>query len=263
MDVASEKGVSSWLTVAPSRAASLVLNKQDFRDAMAIRYGFPLAGLPTSCVCGEPLTCHHAFVCPAGGYPMARHDEIRDLLAQMLREVAHDVEIEPTLLPFNGEHLPGQSANRTVQARLDIRARGFWTRQQDAFFDVRVTHPKASLLSRSEVKRQLTANEQAKKRQYAQRVAQIDHGIFTPLVFATNGQCATECSSFVKELVSQLVAKNKDLCQSKVMELVRCRISFCLLCWAITSLRGSRGSYRRQRSYGGFADQCRQLGLTV
>ena len=55
------------------------------------------------------------------------------------------------LLPYDGEDLNGRTANRSQEARFNIRARGFWTRQQDAFLDVRVTHPKASLLSRSDV----------------------------------------------------------------------------------------------------------------
>ena len=63
--------------------------------------------------------------------------------ADTLQSIAHDVEIEPVLLPFEGENLPGRTANRSTAARLDIRARSFWTRQQDAFFDVRVTNPKA------------------------------------------------------------------------------------------------------------------------
>ena len=263
VDVAGSKGVSSWLTVQPLHETATILNKQDFRDALAIRYGWSLAGLATSCVCGSPMTTDHAFVCPCGGYPSARHNDVRDLIADVLKEVSTDVETEPTLLPFDGENLPGRSSNRSNEARLDIRARGFWTRQQDAFFDIRVTHPKASLLSCSEVKKQLARNEREKKRQYANRVACIDHGAFTPLVFATNGQCASESAIFLKELVSQLVTKNQDLCPAKVMQLVRSRISFCLLRWAITSLRGSRSSYQHRRGFGGFANQCRQHGLTT
>ena len=104
--------------------------------------------MPDSCVCGDALTTSHAFTCPAGGYPRARHDEIWDLLADVLCEAGlKDVETEPSL-PFEGEDLPGKSANRSAEARLDIKARGFWSRQQDAFFDVRITHPKASVQCR-------------------------------------------------------------------------------------------------------------------
>ena len=164
---ASEPGVSSWFTASPSSATSTVLSKRDFRDAIAIRYGFALFDLAERCACGEALTIHHAFVCPAGGYPSARHNELRDLLAAALGEVVSDVELEPRLLPLTDESLPFRTCNRDAEARVDIRARGFWARQQEAFFDVRVTHPKASLLSRSEVRSQLLSHERAKKRHYA------------------------------------------------------------------------------------------------
>ena len=50
LNVAGEKGVSSWLTAYPMREYGTTLNKADFRDAVCLRYGFDLDGLPTSCV---------------------------------------------------------------------------------------------------------------------------------------------------------------------------------------------------------------------
>ena len=73
LEIANEKGVSSWLTADPSVQFSSILNKSDFRDAVCIRYGYPLDGLPTTCVCGSDLTVDHALTCPCGGYPLARH----------------------------------------------------------------------------------------------------------------------------------------------------------------------------------------------
>ena len=262
VESALEPGVSSWLTACPRSDLQMVLSKRDFRDALCIRYGFPVDGLSETCVCGQDMTVDHAFVCPSGGYPSARHNELRDLLASVIREVQPDVEVEPRLLPLSGESLPHRTCNRDQEARVDIRARGFWTRQQEAFFDVRVTHPKASLLSRSEIKSHLLASEREKKRQYASRIVQVDHGVFTPLVFSTYGQCAPECRLFLKRLIGEIVNKDKELHYSMVMQHLRCRISFCLLRWAITCLRGSRSSYTtRQSSH--FSSQCRQLGLTV
>ena len=156
------------------------------------------------------MTLDHAFACPAGGYPSARHNEIRDLMANVMREVLPDVEIEPKLLPFQDEDLGGRTANRSYYARLDIRARGFWTRQQDAFFDIRVTHPKANSLSVSQVSNHLSSYEREKKRQYAERVNNMDRGTFTPLVFSTNGMVGRECSHSLKNLVALIVDKNID-----------------------------------------------------
>ncbi|CAB4036299.1 Hypothetical predicted protein [Paramuricea clavata] len=73
------------------------------------------------------------------------HDEIRDLLATVINEVAYDVSTEPALTPLTGEVLP-PSANSADHARVDIAARGFWQRCEKAFFDVRVFNPYAPTL---------------------------------------------------------------------------------------------------------------------
>ena len=161
LEIASEKGVSSWLTVSPSWSTGTVMSKVDFRGAVCIRYGRPLPDTPGNCVCGAELTSSHALTCPSGGYTIARHNDVRDLVAGLIREAGVvDVETEPWLLPCGDSAIPGgRSTNLLDEARLDVRARGFWSRQQDAFFDVRITHPAASVRSRSEALSQLRAHE--------------------------------------------------------------------------------------------------------
>ena len=57
----------------------------------------------------------------------------------------------------------------------------------------------------------------------------------------------------LKTLVHRFVEKNNDLRYATVMNLLRTRLSLCLLRWNITCLRGSRSSYRRSSS---FANEC-------
>ena len=76
-------------------------------------------------------------------------------------------QIEPTLLPYEGEDLDGRTANKSQAARVDIRACGFWTRQQDAFFDVRVTNPKADLHTVTGIRQQLLDERQKKAAVFA------------------------------------------------------------------------------------------------
>ena len=71
-------------------------------------------------------------------------------------------KLNPELLPDEDEDLTGRTANRSIAARVDIRVPGFWTRQQQAYFDVRVTNTEASLLSVSEAYKQLERNEREK-----------------------------------------------------------------------------------------------------
>ena len=67
-----------------------------------------------------------------------RDNNLRDLTARIVSEVCKDTEIEPKLLPLSGEELHAGTTNRSNEARLDIRARGFWERGQLVFFDIRV-----------------------------------------------------------------------------------------------------------------------------
>ena len=53
-------------------------------------------------------------------------------------------EHAPSLQPVTTKTFSLASANTTNDAHLDIKTRGFWSRGQDAYFDVRVFYPNAS-----------------------------------------------------------------------------------------------------------------------
>jgi len=74
----------------------------DFRDVIALRYA---QNIPSNCVCGKSNTIEHALSCPNGTFPTIRHDDIRDLTAELMSEVYHDVTKEPSLQPLSGESL--------------------------------------------------------------------------------------------------------------------------------------------------------------
>ena len=126
MDCALEKGASRWLTALPLEEFNLTLHKGAFRDAIALRYGWQPINVPSKCTCGQSFTVEHALSCPMGGSPTIRHNEIRDLTANLMSEVCHDMCVEPSLQPVTGEILNGASAITEDGARLDIAANGFW-----------------------------------------------------------------------------------------------------------------------------------------
>ena len=69
-----------------------------------------------------------------------RHNALRDLNAELQREVCKDVVVEPQLLPLENEVVDGTTADR---AAPDISSRGMWSTFERTFFDVRVLHPNA------------------------------------------------------------------------------------------------------------------------
>ena len=61
-----------------------------------------------------------------GGFDSQRHDNIRDLFTILLDKVCKNVQSEPHLLPLEGESFDLLTANKSEEARLDIKANGFW-----------------------------------------------------------------------------------------------------------------------------------------
>ena len=82
------------------------------------------------CICGDLFTVDHAMVCRHGGLIIQRHNEIKDLEAEMLRMVCTDVETEPVLQEITGEELKeitgedqeitGEELNRGANKAPDV-----------------------------------------------------------------------------------------------------------------------------------------------
>ena len=53
MDLAQEKGASSWLTALPLDEHGFTLHKSAFRDALALRYGWVPSHILSHCVCSQ------------------------------------------------------------------------------------------------------------------------------------------------------------------------------------------------------------------
>ena len=241
-ELACLRGASSWLTALPLDEHGFSLHKGDFRDAVCLRYGWPLSHLPTECICGASFTVDHAFTCPHGGYPTLRHNEIRDITAQLMSEVCPNVATEPTLQPVTNERFFHRSANTETGARLDVRAQGFWgAHHQQAYFDVRVFNPLATSNRQTTVSTCFRSHDREKRRVYEQRVREVERGSFTPLVFSALGGVSRPTEITYKRLAS-LLATKKDHHYSIIISFIRCRLSFSLLRSAIMCLRGSRST---------------------
>ena len=112
--LASEKWAFSWLTVLPLVEMNFTLNKQQFRDALKPRYDWPLKDSPTRCACEDLFIIDNAIMtCKVGGFIIQRHNELRDLEADLLNIVCNDVRVELPLQEVNGEVL--NSGSNTAQ----------------------------------------------------------------------------------------------------------------------------------------------------
>ena len=74
LDLAAEKGASTWLTVIPPKEMGFNLNKREFKDALRLRYNWPFSDIPSKCVCGEGYSVEHAMICNSWRLIIQRHD---------------------------------------------------------------------------------------------------------------------------------------------------------------------------------------------
>ena len=149
--------------------------------------------LPISCTCGSKFDIQRSMSCEKGGLIYIRHNDLRDLTANMMSEVCKDTGIEPKLTPLSGEELQGRTSNNSNKARTDIRTRGFWEQGQQVFFDLRIFDPNACRYRKKSLTQCHVMNEQEKKQASNERILQIDHSTFTSPFFSINGSMGREC----------------------------------------------------------------------
>jgi hypothetical protein len=240
LQACSEKGASSWVTAVPSYDHGTVLHKGEFTDAVYIRYGWTLLNLPTTCACGSSFNVQHALDCKLGGLRVIQHNETRDVLAQCMREAGHSlVEVEPQLQELSGEVFEYKSANKEADARSDIKCCGFWSNKRQAYFDVKVVSPFARSYVHMKPAQLFQMAERAKIREYRERIREVEHGDFNPLVFTCAGGMAPQCHLVIKRLAEQL-SKRQNIQRSVVSGWLRCRLSFALLRTTLLCVRATR-----------------------
>ena len=106
---------------------------------------------------------------------------------------------------LSGESFSHNSAITEDGARLDVAMYGFWGgRFEKAFVDVRVFNPSAQSNRHGPLSSVYRKHEQEKKRQYDQRVHEVEHATFTPLVLSATGGMGRAATTFYKRLVSMI-----------------------------------------------------------
>ena len=84
-------------------------------------------------------------------------------------------------------------------------------------------------------------HENEKKREYEERILNIEHALFSPIVMLITGGLGRIATSTYKRLAS-LLAEKWNQAYGPTMSWLRCRLSFSLLRSSIQALRGSRSS---------------------
>ena len=117
-----------------------------------------------------------------------------------MKEVCHNVQIEPQLLPIEGEG--PASGNRAEKARLDVAGVGVWGAYEKTFLDIRVMHPNCPTYVNDPIEQVYVMHENEKKRAYNERVLQVEKGSFTPIVASTFGGMGKEARRHHKRIAT-------------------------------------------------------------
>ena len=165
-----------------------------------------------------------------------RHDNIRDFEANLIRKICNDVEVEPSLQPLAGEIIRGEKGD---DARADVRGRGVWRPCQNAFFDVCVTNVNCTTQKNFSTAAVFKKTENKKKNKYNDRIMNVEHGTFTPLVFSINGSAGPEAETLHKHLADKISSKTGEK-YAEIITWIRCKITFIILRACLACLRGSR-----------------------
>ena len=138
--------------------------------------------------------------------------------------------------------LYSRTANRDNGARVDIAVDGFWgPGKERTFIDIRVFNPFAPTNRQTSISSSYRTHEREKKRQYNQRICEVEHGSFSPLVFSSTGGMAKEATVFYKRLAALLTEK-WDQPYSVTMGWLRCTLGYSLLRSSIQCIRGARST---------------------
>ena len=151
---ASEKEASSWVIALPLSYRGLVLHKGIFRNALCLHHNWIPPYMPNLCVCGSNFTIEHVLTCTTGGFIIMTHNGIRDLLANLLINISHNVTLEPHLPKLSRESISSSSALREENARLNLVVNCFCGGRFEwayIIIDVRVFNPNATLNLSSQI----------------------------------------------------------------------------------------------------------------
>ena len=114
-----------------------------------------------------------------------RHNGVRDLEGKLMKEVCKDVKIEPALLPVGECELSG---NTQVMAKLGCVWCWSLGNPRTHFFRV-VFHPNCATYINMDLERAYVHHKNIKKNHYKECVLNVEHGLFTPIIFPTRLCC--------------------------------------------------------------------------
>ena len=110
---------------------------------------------------------------------------------------------------------------------------------RQAFFDVQVVSPYARSYAKYDPHSLYIKAEKTKEREYGERVRNVEHSDFFPLVFTCAGGIAPKSQQVLKRL-AEIFSEKQNIHLSVVCGWLRVRLRFSLLKSTVLCIRGTR-----------------------
>ena len=107
-------------------------------------------------------------------------------------------------------------------------------------------NPSARRYAKHQLSKTYQLNEKEKKRLYNERITQVEHGTFTPLVMSTTGGMGRELLTF-NSWLPELISEKRESSYSIVATWIRRKFIFALIKSMGMCLRGSRSIFHREK----------------
>ncbi len=116
---------------------------------------------------------------------------------------------------------------------------GFWSRMRSAFFDFVGYNPYAKSYRDKTLEQNFRNLEQKKRREYEQRINEVEHADFSPMAYSITGGLGPQADIVTKRLSVRIAAK-QEIPKLVAAGWINCRISFAIIRSALVCIRGSR-----------------------
>ena len=111
-----------------------------------------------------------------------------------------------------------------------------------AFLDVRVFNPNAKRCANIELSKAYEINEKEKKKTYNERILQVEHGGFTPLVMSATGGMSHECKFYSR--LAEMICKTRKTNYNVTIPWIRRKSAFSLIKSIGICIHGSRSVFQ-------------------
>ena len=168
-----------------------------------------------------------------------------------------------TSCPHSGQNAGRKKCNCLGwESRGDVSVHGFWTRQRNAIFDIRITNTDSKSYGNCSSENILERHAREKKADYEEACLEKRRD-FSPLVYSVDGMPCKEARAAEKRMATML-AKKWHRPYPEMCCYVRTRMSLAVVRSTTMLLRGDRAtSWRRKGAEDGVAARAGEQGFAL